>query len=275
MYPDLFSIGPFTIHSFGLMMGIGFIIASFVLTKELRRKGLDPNMGSTITLIAVIFGVAGSKMLFLIESWSDFIHAPISMTFSPGGLTWYGGFLLATFVIMLYVRTKKIPFLKICDAAAPALMIGYGVARIGCHLAGDGDYGTPTNLPWAAVYSKGTYPPSAAFRDFPDIVKKYGVNGIVPDTTPVHPTPVYEFLMAVVLFIILWKMRKHITPNGVLFMWYLIFAGSARFLVEFLRLNPRLILGLSEAQLISIVIIIVGIFGMRHLLQKKETIPAS
>ncbi|HMD13251.1 MAG TPA: prolipoprotein diacylglyceryl transferase [Bacteroidota bacterium] len=275
MYPDLFSIGPFTIHSFGLMMGIGFIIASFVLTKELRRKGLDPNMGSTITLIAVIFGVAGSKMLFLIESWSDFIHAPISMTFSPGGLTWYGGFLLATFVIMLYVRTKKIPFLKICDAAAPALMIGYGVARIGCHLAGDGDYGTPTNLPWAAVYSKGTYPPSAAFRDFPDIVKQYGVNGVVPDTTPVHPTPVYEFLMAVVLFIILWKMRKHITPNGVLFMWYLIFAGSARFLVEFLRLNPRLILGLSEAQLISIVIIIVGIFGMRHLLQKKETIPAS
>ncbi len=275
MYPDLFSIGPFTIHSFGLMMGIGFIIASFVLTKELRRKNIDPNMGSTITLIAVIFGVVGSKMLFLIESWSDFIRAPISMTFSPGGLTWYGGFLLATFVIMLYVRRKKIPFLKICDAAAPALMIGYGVARIGCHLAGDGDYGTPTNLPWAAVYSKGTYPPSAAFRDFPDIVKQYGVNGVVPDTIPVHPTPIYEFLMAVVLFIILWKMRKHITQNGVLFMWYLIFAGSARFLVEFLRLNPRLLFGLSEAQLISIVIIGFGIFGLRHLLQKKETIPAS
>lgn len=275
MYPDLFSIGPFTIHSFGLMMGIGFIIASFVLTKELRRKNIDPNMGSTITLIAVIFGVVGSKMLFLIESWSDFIRAPISMTFSPGGLTWYGGFLLATFVIMLYVRNKKIPFLKICDAAAPALMIGYGVARIGCHLAGDGDYGTPTNLPWAAVYSKGTYPPSAAFRDFPDIVKQYGVNGVVPDTIPVHPTPIYEFLMAVVLFIILWKMRKHITQNGVLFMWYLIFAGSARFLVEFLRLNPRLLFGLSEAQLISIVIIGLGIFGLQHLLQKKETIPAS
>ena len=275
MYPDLFSIGPFTIHSFGLMMGIGFIIASFVLTKELRRKNLDPNMGSTITLIAVIFGVVGSKMLFLIESWNDFIHAPISMTFSPGGLTWYGGFLLATFVIMLYVRGKKIPFLKICDAAAPALMIGYGIARIGCHLSGDGDYGMPTNLPWAAVYSKGTYPPSAAFRDFPDIVKQYGVNGIVPDTTPCHPTPIYEFLMAVVLFIILWKMRKHITQNGVLFMWYLIFAGSARFLVEFLRLNPRLIFGLSEAQLISIVIIGLGIFGLRRLLQNKETIPAS
>jgi phosphatidylglycerol:prolipoprotein diacylglycerol transferase len=272
MYPDLFSIGPFTIHSFGLMLGIGFIIASFVLTKELRRKGLDPNMGSTITLFAVIFGVIGSKMLFLIESWNDFIRAPISMTFSPGGLTWYGGFLLATFAIMLYVRTKKIPFLKICDSAAPALMIGYGIARIGCHLAGDGDYGTPTNLPWAAVYSKGTYPPSAAFREFPDIVKQYGVHGVVPDTIPVHPTPIYEFLMAVALFAVLWSMRKRITQDGVLFMWYLIFAGSARFLVEFLRLNPRLLIGLSEAQLISIVIIGIGIFGMRRLLHKEEAL---
>ena len=173
MCPRLLQVGPFTIYSFGLMLGIGFITASLLLTRELTRKGFDPNLGSTITLLAVIFGIAGSKILYLFESWSDFVRDPVGMAFSPGGLTWYGGFILATLAIMLFARRRKIPFLKICDAAAPGLMLGYGIARIGCHLSGDGDYGMPTNLPWAAVYSKGTYPPSAAFRDFPDIVAKY------------------------------------------------------------------------------------------------------
>ncbi|MBI4811266.1 MAG: prolipoprotein diacylglyceryl transferase, partial [Ignavibacteriales bacterium] len=150
MYPELFKIGPFTVHSFGLMMALGFIVASMILSKEIKRKGYDPNLGSTITLLAVIFGIAGSKILFLIEDWDHFIMNPLREAFSPGGLTWYGGFLLATFAIWIYTRKKKIPFLKVCDSAAPALMIGYGIARIGCHLAGDGDYGLPTDLPWGA-----------------------------------------------------------------------------------------------------------------------------
>ena len=153
MYPELFKIGPFTVHSFGLMMAVGFIVASILLTKELKRKGYDPNIGSTITLFAVIFGIAGSKLLFLIEEWEYFIRDPLREAFSPGGLTWYGGFFLATFAIWIYSRNKKVTFLKVCDAASPGLMIGYGIARIGCHLAGDGDYGTPTNLPWGAIYS--------------------------------------------------------------------------------------------------------------------------
>jgi len=156
MCPRLFQVGPFTIYSFGLMLGLGFIVASILLSKELNRKGFDPNLGSTITLFAVVFGIAGSKLLYLLESWQEFVENPFLMAFSPGGLTWYGGFILATLAIMLYTRKKKISFFKVCDAAAPGLMLGYGVARIGCHLSGDGDYGMPTDLPWAAVYSKGT-----------------------------------------------------------------------------------------------------------------------
>ncbi|MGA2625051.1 MAG: prolipoprotein diacylglyceryl transferase [Bacteroidota bacterium] len=269
MYPRLFTIGPFTVYSFGLMLGIGFIVASALLTSELKRKGLEPALGSTITLIAVVFGVAGSKILYLIESWDYFVRAPFEMAFSAGGLTWYGGFILATAVIWLYVRTKGIPFLKICDAAAPGLMIGYGIARIGCHLAGDGDYGIPTSLPWGTVYSNGTYPPSAAFRDFPEIVQKYGVHGVVPDTIPVHPAPMYEFLMACGLFFVLWKLRTKNTPDGTLFVIYLILAGLARFLVEFIRLNPRIAFGLSEAQLISVFLVLVGIIGLRVLLHSR------
>jgi len=252
------------------MLGVGFIVASMLLSNELKRKGLDPNLGSTITLMAVVFGVAGSKILYLIESWEYFFRSPIEMAFSPGGLTWYGGFILATAVIWLYTKKKKVPFLKVCDSAAPGLMLGYGIARIGCHLAGDGDYGMPTNLPWAAVYSNGTFPPSAAFRDFPEIVRKYGMNGVVPDTIPVHPAPVYEFIMAAGLFFLLWKWRKNPSRDGVLFMIYLILASGARFLVEFIRLNPRIILGLSEAQLISAVIMFAGIIGLRMLLNQQK-----
>lgn len=262
MYPELFKIGPFTVHSFGLMMATGFIVASWILTKELKRRHCDPAMGSTITLIAVIFGLAGSKLLFLLEEWKYFIRDPIGEALSPAGLTWYGGFILATFAVWIYARKKKVPFLMICDAAAPALLIGYGIARIGCHLSGDGDYGMPTDLPWGAVYSEGTYPPSAAFRNFPEIVQQYGVNGVVPDTIRVHPTPIYEFILSVLLFCILWSVRKKIHPNGVLFMFYLILYGLMRFFVEFIRLNPRILFGLSEAQLLSIVMIIIGGAGI-------------
>jgi len=262
MYPELFKIGPFTVHSFGLMMAIGFIVASWVLTKELKRRNCDPAMGSTITLLAVIFGLAGSKLLFLLEEWKYFIRDPIGEALSPAGLTWYGGFILATIAIWVYSRRKKVSFLTICDAAAPALLIGYGIARIGCHLAGDGDYGMPTDLPWGAEYSNGTYPPSVAFRDFPEIVQKYGVNGVVPATIRVHPTPIYEFILSLLLFLLLWGIRKKIRLNGNLFMLYLITYGCMRFIVEYIRLNPRILFGLTEAQLLSIVIIIFGGAGI-------------
>lgn len=276
MYPRLFTIGPFTIYSFGLMMAIGFICASWLLSRELRRKGYDPNIGSTVTLFAVLFGIAGSKILYLIEEWPSFSRDPFGMAFSPGGLTWYGGFILATFAIWLYTRRRKINFLVVCDAAAPGLMIGYGIARIGCHLAGDGDYGFPTSLPWGAVYSKGTYPPSLAFQNFPDIVRQYGVDGKVPDTIPVHPTPLYEFLACAILFGVLWKLRTRMGVPGKLFALYLVFSGIERFLVEFIRLNPRLLFGLSEAQLIAILVVLAGGIAFRILSGKDEhRVPAS
>ena len=273
MYPRLFTIGPLTIYSYGLMLGIGFIIASILVTKDLKRKGIDPNLGSTLTILAVIFGIAGSKMLYLIENWEYFVRDPIGMAFSPGGLTWYGGFFLATFAIFMFVRKKHIPFLKICDAVAPGLMLGYVIARIGCHLSGDGDYGAPTDLPWASVYSKGTYPPSLAFRSFPEVVQKFGVDGVVPDTIPVHPTPIYEFLIGVALFFVLWELRKRLVVDGRLFMVYLMLSGSARFLVEFIRLNPRIVFGLSEAQLISAIVFFIGVIGFSYVSRELEPHP--
>ncbi len=260
MHPELFKIGPFTVYSYGLMLGIGFIISSALLGKELRRRGMDAGLGNSITLLAIVFGVIGSKLLYVLENWAIFLRSP-GILWSPGGLTFYGGFFLATLAIWLYARKRKLKFAPICDAAAPALLLGYGIARIGCHLAGDGDYGTPTDLPWASVYSNGTYPPSIAFSGFPEIVQQYGVDGVVPDTIPLHPTPIYEFLLGLAGFFLLMQLVKKARPAGLLFMVYLIYSGAARFFVEFLRLNPRLLFGLSEAQLIAAAMIIAGIIG--------------
>jgi phosphatidylglycerol:prolipoprotein diacylglycerol transferase len=274
MHPELFKIGPFTVYSYGLMLGVGFILSSMALGNRLKRMKMDPGIGNTVTLLAIVFGVIGSKLLYVLENWGMFLKVP-GILWSPGGLTWYGGFILATVAIWTYCRRRKIRFADICDAASPALLLGYGVARIGCHLAGDGDYGMPTDLPWAAVYSNGTYPPSIAFSGFPEIVAKYGVNGVVPDTIPVHPTPVYEFLLGLAGFILFINLAKKSRPAGWLFMAYLVYAGASRFAVEFLRLNPRFLFGLSEAQLISAILIVVGIAGMSRLSKKGEPTPGA
>ncbi len=148
-------------------------------------------------------------------------------------------------------------------------MLSYGIARLGCHLAGDGDYGFPTDLPWGTNYAHGTYPPSKAFARFPDIVSQYP-SGIVPDNIPCHPTPVYELLLSVLGFIVLWHLRKKAWPDGKLFMIYLLLLGTFRFSVEFIRLNPRLLLGLSEAQLVSLSLCGVGFIGLIYC-ERKNT----
>jgi phosphatidylglycerol:prolipoprotein diacylglycerol transferase len=159
-------------------------------------------------------------------------------------------------------------FWRVADAASPPLLLAYGIARIGCHLAGDGDYGFPTSLPWGTDYSKGTYPPSAAFKDFPEVASKYP-HGVVPDTTLCHPTPIYEFLLCSVLFYFLWKSRKRLGPDGTVFMAYLVLAGAERFIIEFFRLNERFFIGLSEAQIIALVLIVMGAIGFNRLRTHK------
>lgn len=270
MHPVLFELGPVRIYSFGLMMGISFIIANILLTKELKRKKINPELASNITLIALVAGVVGSKILYLLENFSEFLEDPFHMMFSPGGLTFYGGFILATASIYLYAKKRKIKFIQIADAVAPALLLAYGIARIGCHLAGDGDYGFPTDLPWATDYSNGTYPPSAAFKNFPDVVAKYGVNGVVPDNTLCHPTPIYETIICTAFFFFLWKNREKWKTDGHMFYMYLILAGVERFSIEFLRLNPRLLFGLSEAQIIAAIIIIIGAIGINSLKREEK-----
>jgi len=274
MIPILFEIGPLKVYSYGLMLGIGFLLGSYLLSLELRRKRLDHGMAGAITTLAIIFGIAGAKLLYLVEHWANFIQDPLGMAFSAGGLTWYGGFIVGMTAILLYVRMKRVPFLKIWDALGFALILSYGIARLGCHLSGDGDYGFPTDLPWGTNYENGTYPPSRSFAIFPEITSQYP-GGVVPDNTPCHPTPVYEMLLGIGGFVVLWNLRKKPWPDGKLFMVYLMLSSAFRFSVEFLRINPRLLAGLSEAQLFSVVLFLVGLAGFTLLGRKHATSPAA
>ncbi len=274
MYPILFKIGPFTVYSYGLMVGIAFIVANYLLTKEFERLKLAKNLSNEITLLAIVFGIAGAKLFSLFENWSEFLSNPL-IAFSPGGLTFFGGLIFAIIAIWIFLKRKNIPFFLVADAVSPALILAYGIGRIGCQLSGDGDYGIPTNLPWGTNFSNGTVPPTVMFKGFnfhkyfPNLSQQFP-NGVL-NNTPLQPTPIYEFIAAVIIFLILWKLRTKEWVLGKLFMLYLILAGLERFLIEFIRLNPRILFGFTEAQLIAIVMIIAGSIGW-YILGKKETV---
>ena len=263
----------FSISLRGLLAVVVVAVGVFLFRSPKTKQSASSrsfDLATTITFIALVGGVLGSKLLFLLENWKDFMLEPFTLAFSPSGLTFFGGLILVAALLYWICRKAGISFLGMADATAPGLLIAYGIGRIGCHLSGDGDYGFPTTLPWGTDYSKGTYPPSIAFKNVPEIANQFP-GGIVPDNTLCHPTPMYEFLICGVLFLILWRFRKSLTPDGKLFMLYLMFAGAERFFVEFIRVNPRVVLGLSEAQLIAVGLMLMGAYGWYRLSGKRAS----
>jgi phosphatidylglycerol:prolipoprotein diacylglycerol transferase len=263
MYPRI-ELGSLTIYTYGLMLALGLAVGIGLLCLELRRKGLDPAHGIWVALIAIPSGVVGSRLLFIIEEWDRFIVNPIGVTFSSGGLSFYGGLILAMLAIYVYLRWNGISLLVFGDAVAPGALLGRGIGRIGCHLSGDGDYGLPTTLPWGTDYSHGVYPPSAALARFPDLARQFP-GGVAPDELPLHPTGVYEFLVSALLFAILWRYRTRIRADGGVLMLYLLITGGLRFGLEFLALARRVAFGLTEAQVISLGLMALGAGGLWRL----------
>lgn len=271
MIPVLLDLGFIKIYSFGLMMGLAFLSANFFFTKEMKRKGISENIASGVVMLAIICGVAGSKLFSLIENWSAFVEDPLGEIFSPSGLTFFGGLILATLSILVFLKIKKISFLKTADAAAPSLILGYGIGRIGCQLAGDGDYGLPTDMPWAMSYAKGTVPTLSAHNaELTNTFKKLFPNKEVPTDILVHPTPLFETLMSLLIFYILWKLRLKPWAVGKLFCLYAVLAGLERFSIEFIRLN-ELYKGLSQAQWIGLAMILLGTIGF-FLIKNEDTL---
>lgn len=263
MAPILFHLGPLPVYGYGVMLLAAFVAGFVFLTYELRQSQLDPALARDITLLAILFGVVGSKALSLFDE-GRLASAPSWLGAWRDTMTWYGGLLGAMAAIFLYLRLRGLPLARVADAGAPALMLAYGIGRLGCHLAGDGDYGRPTDLPWGTRYDGGLVPPSKAFAGLPEIVAMFP-NGLVPDDTLCHPTPVYEFGLAVLACaaLVMWARRS--PPDGSVFWLYLVLASAERFAIEFLRLNPPVVLGLTEAQLIGTAL---GLIGLARLAQQ-------
>jgi phosphatidylglycerol:prolipoprotein diacylglycerol transferase len=278
MYPVLFHIGPITLYSFGLMMAVAFLTANYFFTVELRRRGLDERMAGQVTIIALIGGVAGSKLFSIVENWSDFARDPMGQLFSPAGLTFYGGFLVAMAWIYFYVKRKGLRFALFADMIAPTVLLAYGIGRIGCQLAGDGDYGIPSRLPWAMSYTQGTAKPTYTLADYfqthaaeraawhYDSLASITVGrdqlgeriSRFDEIVTVHPAPLYETLFCAIAFYFIWTNRKKFDNEiGKVFSITVVVMGFERLMIEFIRINP-LYWGLSMAQWISIALMMIG-----------------
>lgn len=239
MYPFI-HLGPLTIGTYGLMVAVGLICAFFLMRADLARRSLAID-AETIIGVPGLAGLIGARLYHLAEDPRAFIANPLPLLFSTMGFAWFGAFLGGFAALVLLARSYKICVLRMLDVASPAAALGYGIGRIGCLISGDGDYGIPTSLPWG--------------MSFP--------NGLVPTTEHVHPTPIYEFLAALAIGHILWRIGPRIMKreiaDGTVFACYLILSGIARFLVEFIRINPPLLFGLSNAQLAGALCFVAGV----------------
>ena len=253
---------PFRIGSYGVMMALGFLTAWWLLALDLRRRGIDPAVAESTIFLGVTSGLIGAKLAYLLTEapsfeWKDLV--------SGSGLTWHGGLALAAIVIIAYYLLKRLPLGVMVDAVAPTLASGYGFGRLGCQLAGDGDFGIPCRPGWwqdlvCVSYPRGIVPSPCDVKGI--VYDICPINAPDPTWLPVHPTPVYEALGAFALFGLLWALRTRIRRPGLLFAIYLVLAGLSRFAVEFIRLSedrPDRFLGLRDAQLVALGMVALGV----------------
>ncbi|MGH7899677.1 MAG: prolipoprotein diacylglyceryl transferase [Candidatus Binatia bacterium] len=237
----LIDLGPLTIYSFGAMMALAFLVAGYGLSVGLGERGLDPEHAWSIVLWAAIGGIVGSRVLAIVTDWNAFSADPVDAIFSGSGFVWYGGLIGGFLSVSLFVVRRSLPWLRVVDAIAPSLAIGQAIGRIGCQVAGDGDWGKPSTLPWAMAYPNAIVGWSSWLRE----------NGLPPDTR-VHPAPVYETLAYSAIFCLLWRLRARRLEDGSILWLYLALTSVARFAIEAVRVEPVVAAGLTQAQWIAI-----------------------
>jgi phosphatidylglycerol---prolipoprotein diacylglyceryl transferase len=261
-------LGPLQIPTFGLMVATAMVVAYYVLRADLARRGIaakDSGTAEAFIAVPCLAGIVGAKLYHVLESPRELVADPVGELFSRYGLAWFGG-LLAGFAAFIWLaRRRKISLLTMLDTGSAAAAIGYGFGRIGCLLSGDGDYGQPTSLPWGMSFPHGLVPTTQTC-----------VAWGWPASCRVQPTPIYEFIVACLIAWALWRLgarqvaaargnegtqasRKFAAPpQGGVFAAYLVLTGVARFLVEFIRINPRSFFGLTNAQAASLASIAAG-----------------
>jgi phosphatidylglycerol:prolipoprotein diacylglycerol transferase len=262
MYPYI-NIGSWHIGTFGLLLWLAAVAATYVLHRNFVRHGVDADALNVVAVV-VVLGILGAKTWHELQSLSELRSAMRQITaptwrhpmdilsefvfWFRAGFAWFGGMVAGVVMLMIMGRNARPEGLtgwwasiRMLDLAAPAAAIGYGVGRIGCLTSGDGDYGIKTTLPWGVHMAP---------------------NALVPTRDLVQPTPIYEFLFSLALAWILWKLDSRSRSVGWLTGVYLVLSGLGRFLVEFVRINPRLYWGMSNAQVAALGSMLVGLIIM-------------
>ena len=234
MLPEI-SLGPLDLQTFGICFAFAFLASGAVFGRRLRELGKPADWTYEAVFAALIGGVVGSRVDFLIQNWDEVSGDVLGNIFSGSGLVFFGGLIGGAIGVLLWAWWRGWLGWELLDTAAAPIAIGYTVGRIGCQVSGDGDYGVESDLPWAMAYPEGT----------------------VPTDETVHPTPVYDTLTMGLATLVLWHLRDRFAP-GVLFGLYLIIAGAQRFLIELIRRNDSVVGGLTLAQLFSLGLLALG-----------------
>jgi phosphatidylglycerol:prolipoprotein diacylglycerol transferase len=234
MQPDIHVLG-LSVKTFGLAFGLSFILCGMVLARRWRELGRPVDWAYEMVFAALVGGLVGARGWWAIQHSDTVRHDLLGSLFGGSGLVWYGGAIGGAVAVLAWAHRRGVLGVQLLDVCAPALALGYAFGRIGCQVSGDGDYGKPWNGPWAMAYP----------------------HGVVPTTVKVHPTPVYETLAMGLAGILLWRLRDRLGP-GRLFALYLVLAGVERFLVEFIRRNTPDVIGLTVAQVVSLVMVAAG-----------------
>ena len=237
MIPYLHILG-LNVPTFGLMLWLAAVVAAFILDRSFRRAQIDADAVGMVA-IAVLAGIVGAKLWHVLDSPSEFRELGWRVLWDQAGFAWFGGLTFGIGALVVQGWRARIGGLRILDLAAPAAAVGYGIGRIGCFLSGDGCYGLPTNLPWGMSFPQGLEP--------------------TPPGVRVHPTPLYEFGIGLLIGWWLWVRGRKARPTGWILGEYLVLSGIARFLVELIRRNPRVLMGLSNAQLASAGSVVAGV----------------
>ncbi|HEY8865630.1 MAG TPA: prolipoprotein diacylglyceryl transferase family protein [Solirubrobacteraceae bacterium] len=234
MQPEINFAG-ISLKTFGLMFALTFLAIGILLARRLRELGKPTDWAYEMTFVALGGGLVGSRLYFVVQNYSSVKHDLLGNLFGGSGLVWYGGVIGGAIAVVAWAAYRGMLGLVLLDLCAAPLALGYAIGRGGCQISGDGDYGKAWDGPWAMAYP----------------------HGVVPTTERVHPTPIYETLAMGIAAIVLWRLRDRFRP-GVLFALYLVFAGTERLLVEFLRRNAHVLAGLTAPQLESIGLLVAG-----------------
>lgn len=238
MYPFI-PIGHWNLPTFGLMLWLAAVAGAFLMDRSFRRAQITADAVGMVA-VAVVAGIVGAKLWHVFDTPAEFRDLGWKVLWDSAGFAWFGGLVFGISALLIQGKLAKIGSLRTLDLAAPAAALGYGIGRIGCFLSGDGCYGIETKLqfPWGMSFPNGIEP------------TPYGVR--------VFPTPLYELAAGLVIAWFLWRRAGKPHPTGMIVGYYLVLSGAVRFLVEFIRRNPHVLWGLSNAQLASVGSIVAG-----------------